>query len=353
MGANPSSSKKTVVDEELMRAYLTSAKIEYLRRYHQAVKNDVSFSDFKKLRTLGTGSFGRVLLVQFKQTNEFYALKIMDKQQIVKSKQVEHTVNEKRILAAVDFPFFIKLFFSFKNEDYLFLALEYVQGGEMFSHLRRKGRFNDSAACFYASQVVLAFEYLHHMEVIYRDLKPENILLDFRGYIKIADFGFAKHVKHRTYTLCGTPEYLAPEVIKSKGYTKAVDWWAFGVLIFEMIAGHPPFYADEPIQIYEKIVACNYRFTTSFNSDAKDLVRNLLQTDLTRRYGNLKNGTNDIKLHKWFSSVNWLSIFHRELPAPIIPPCKFPGDSSNFEWYKEEPLKHSSKDQYTNEFVDF
>ncbi|KAA3681207.1 protein kinase A [Paragonimus westermani] len=259
--------------------------------------NNASFSDFKKLRTLGTGSFGRVLLTQFKQTNEFYALKIMDKQQIVKSKQVEHTVNEKRILAAVDFPFFIKLFFSFK----------------------------------------------------------------------IADFGFAKHVKHRTYTLCGTPEYLAPEVIKSKGYTKAVDWWAFGVLIFEMLAGHPPFYADEPIQIYEKIVACSYRFTTPFNSDAKDLIRNLLQTDLTRRYGNLKNGTNDIKLHKWFSSVNWLAIFHRELfeteycscslslqlPAPIIPSCKFPGDASNFEWYKEEPLRHSSKDQYTNEFVDF
>ncbi|GAA48112.1 cAMP-dependent protein kinase catalytic subunit alpha, partial [Clonorchis sinensis] len=174
---------------------------------------------------------------------------------IVKLKQVEHILNEKRILAAVDFPFFIKLFYSFKNEHYLFLALEYVQGGEMFSHLRRRGRFSDSAAKFYASQVVLAFEYLHFMEVLYRDLKPENILLDQHGYIKIADFGFAKHVKHRTYTLCGTPEYLAPEIIKSKGYTKAVDWWAFGVLVYEMIAGHPPFFADEPIQIYEKIVA--------------------------------------------------------------------------------------------------
>ncbi|XP_018654710.1 serine/threonine kinase [Schistosoma mansoni] len=207
---------------------------------------------------------------------------------IIKLKQVQHTLNEKRILQAVDFPFLIRLEYSFKNEVYLFLGLEYVSGGEMFSYLRRKGRFSESAARFYSSQVILALEYLHYLDLIYRDLKPENILLDPVGYIKIADFGFVKHVKYRTYTLCGTPEYLAPEIIQSKGYTKAVDWWAAGVLIYEMVAGHPPFFADEPIEIYERIVI-------------------------------------------------------GKVTAPLIPNCKGPGDATNFERYREEPLKKKNK----------
>lgn len=353
MGANQSLRKSTMEDDDLTKTYLNDAKVQYFYRWATGESKRASLSDFKTIRTLGTGSFGRVLLVQLKETKAFFALKVMDKEKIVKLKQVDHILNEKRILAAVDFPFFIKLFYSFKNEHYLFLALEYVQGGEMFSHLRRRGRFSDSAAKFYASQVVLAFEYLHFMEVLYRDLKPENILLDQHGYIKIADFGFAKHVKHRTYTLCGTPEYLAPEIIKSKGYTKAVDWWAFGVLVYEMIAGHPPFFADEPIQIYERIVAGHYKFTPFFTAEAKDLVRNLLQADLTRRFGNLKNGTNDIKQHKWFSSVNWVATFKREVTAPIIPSCKSPGDSSNFDLYNEDPLKEGGPEKFAAEFANF
>ncbi|KAA0190548.1 cAMP-dependent protein kinase catalytic subunit alpha [Fasciolopsis buskii] len=168
-------------------------------------RSGAQFSDFKRLRTLGTGSFGRVLLVQHLKTKEFLALKVLEKQQvtsssqndslrkIVRSKQIEHCLNEKRILAAVDFPFFIKLSYSFKNEYYLFLALEYVQGGEMFYHLRKRGKFSEPAARFYASQVVLALEYLHFLDILYRDLKPENILLDSRGYIKVSfDVGFDK-----------------------------------------------------------------------------------------------------------------------------------------------------------------
>ncbi|THD23099.1 cAMP-dependent protein kinase catalytic subunit alpha [Fasciola hepatica] len=334
-------------------AYLAAAKEDFLHKYNSPQRAGAQFSDFKRLRTLGTGSFGRVLLVQHQKTKEFLALKVLEKQQIVRSKQIEHCINEKRILAAVNFPFFIKLSYSFKNEYYLFLALEYVQGGEMFYHLRKRGKFSESASRFYASQVVLALEYLHFLDILYRDLKPENILLDNRGYIKIADFGFVKYVPHRTYTLCGTPEYLAPEIIKSKGYNKAVDWWALGILIYEMIAGHPPFYADEPLQIYEKIVACTYKFPQHFGTDAKDLVRNLVQADLTRRYGNLKNGTNDIKNHRWFAPISWLTIFNREVQAPIIPPCRHPGDSSNFDVYKEEPFNEGKQDQYTLEFADF
>lgn len=223
----------------------------------------------------------------------------------------------------------------------------------MFTHLRRMGKFDESLAKFYAAQVVLALEYLHHCSLIYRDLKPENILIQNSGYIRMTDLGFCKMLDGRTWTLCGTPEYLAPEVILTKGYGKAVDWWSFGVLVYEMNAGYAPFYANDPMRIYEKIVAGKYKFAHHFGEELRDILKNILQVDLTRRYGNLKDGSMDIKRHSWFQSIDWLEIYHQKVRPSFIPHCGDSGDTSNFDDYDEVPLEISSFDQYSKEFENF
>jgi len=310
-------------------------------------KIGIKLEDFDLDRTIGTGSFGRVMIVNLKrERSKRYAMKMLKKENIVKMKQVEHTLNERKILSAIDFPFIVKLAYSFKDTSNLYMILEYVTGGEMFTHLRKTGRYSEENACFYASQIVLTFEYLHFLNIVYRDLKPENVLYDSNGYIKITDFGFAKIIKDRTWTLCGTPEYLAPEIILSRGYNKAVDWWALGVIIYEMTAGYPPFFAENPIQIYEKIVSGHLRFPSHFSVNLKDLLKNLLQVDLTKRVGNLKNGVTDVKQHKWFQNIDWMAIYEKKIKAPYLP-------KEEYELYDEEPLYISSTEKYAKEFADF
>ncbi|KAI9247325.1 camp-dependent protein kinase 9 [Sporodiniella umbellata] len=318
-------------------------------------KPGFGLKDFELQDTLGTGTFGRVFLTKLKPSNKYYAMKVLKKSEVVRLKQVEHLLSEKEILASIRFPFVVDLFCTFQDDTNLYMLLEYVVGGELFTHLRRAGRFTNDMTRFYASEIVLAIEYLHSKDIIYRDLKPENLLIDHQGHIKITDFGFAKKVEDRTWTLCGTPEYLAPEIIQSKGHGKAVDWWALGILIFEMLAGYPPFFDDNSYGIYEKILMGKVQFSSHFDILAKDLLKRLLVSDRSKRLGNLKGGSEDVKRHKWFRGVDWIGLLEKNVRAPIIPPYSHPGDTSNFEKYPDtfDGLSMTGDDPYKDLFSSF
>lgn len=319
-------------------------------------KGKYSLTDFHIMRTLGTGSFGRVHLVRSVHNGRYYAIKVLKKQQVVKMKQVEHTNDERRMLKLVEHPFLIRMWGTFQDSKNLFMVMDYIEGGELFSLLRKSQRFPNPVAKFYAAEVVLALEYLHSHDIIYRDLKPENILLDRNGHIKITDFGFAKEVATVTWTLCGTPDYIAPEVITSKPYNKTVDWWSLGVLIFEMLAGYTPFYDTTPMKTYEKILSGKIHFPSFFHPDVVDLLSRLITADLSSRLGNLVNGPADIRNHPWFSEVVWTKLLAKDIETPYEPPITAGvGDSSLFDHYPEEQGDYGSMDEdpYAHLFEDF
>mmetsp|Transcript_73428 Transcript_73428/g.153268 ORF Transcript_73428/g.153268 Transcript_73428/m.153268 type:complete len:348 (+) Transcript_73428:197-1240(+) len=291
--------------------------------------------DFEMLDTLGTGTFGRVRLCKQRSTGKHFALKVLKKSEVIRLKQVEHVMSEKKILCQLNHPFIVRLGGAFQDTTNLYMILELVIGGELFSHLRKAGRFSNETTRVYAAQIVLALHHLHEKGIVYRDLKPENLLLDERGYIKITDFGFAKEVQDRTWTLCGTPEYLAPEIIQSKGHGKAVDWWALGILVYEMLAGYPPFYDENPFGIYQKILLGKVEYPRHFDTQAKDLIRKLLQPDRSKRLGNLKGGADDVRKHKWFKGIEWDGLLRRQSPPPIVPELRHPADTRNFDSYPD------------------
>jgi serine/threonine protein kinase len=343
-----------------------------------------TLEDFNVLETLGTGTFGRVRLAQHRKTGTYFALKILKKHEVIRLKQVEHVLSERAILNEINHPFIVTMSAAFQDARNLYMTLEYVIGGELFSHLRKAGRFSNETTRFYTSQIILGLEHLHGFDIVYRDLKPENLLLDQQGYIKITDFGFAKKVEDRTWTLCGTPEYLAPEIIQSKGHGKAVDWWALGVLIYEMLSGYPPFYDENPFGIYQKILAGKCEYPKHMDPYAKDLIKKcvrqnavlctqrrfyyfdlrlflhfphafryrLLQPDRSKRFGNLKAGAADIREHKWFKGFDWQALVTRSMAAPIVPEVRSPGDTRNFDKYPDDdevappPLDPRSKELF-------
>jgi len=302
----------------------------------------LSLADFNVGVTLGTGSFGRVKFGTHKQAGSHWAIKMLKKSEVIRLQQVEHMISEKTILSSLDHPFIVQMAGTFQDPRYLYMVLEYVVGGEFFTHLRNAQRLENNNGKFYAAQVTLIFEYLHSQDFIYRDLKPENLLLDKTGYIKITDFGFAKRVAFKTYTLCGTPEYIAPEVLLNKGHGKGVDWWTLGILTYEMLVGQPPFVDDDPMGIYQQVLAGKVNFPRFIDRNAKSLIKKLLVADLTKRFGCLKGGATDIKNHKWYIGLDWAALFDKELVAPVIPTVQDEMDTSNFDPYpdslEEAPL---------------
>ncbi|KAI9483193.1 MAG: camp-dependent protein kinase 3 [Benjaminiella poitrasii] len=300
----------------------------------------LSLHDFEIKQTVGTGSSARVHLARSKINCKYYAIKAINKKDLVTKRQLEHVHNERAILNTVSHPFMVKLWGTFQTESHVFLVMDYIPGGELFRLIRKKKRFTEDEAKFYAAEVTLAIEYLHNLDIAYRDLKPENILIDHRGHIKLTDFGFAKKVTDMTWTVCGTPDYIAPEIIRSQGYTKAVDWWSLGILIFEMLTGHPPFTAKNPVDQYQKILECNITWPSYISPEAKDLLENLLKVKPSERYGNLKDGSNDIKNHLWFKGVDFEGLVARKITAPFIPQLKHEGDTRCFAYYEEPQLPY-------------
>jgi len=301
-----------------------------LARLHQ-----YKLEDFDMVKTIGTGTFARVCLCRERTSRDYFALKILAIHDVIRLKQVEHVKNEKNILKEINHPFLVDLAWNSKDKSFLYMLFPYVSGGELFSYLRSAGRFNSSTTFFYSAEIVSALDYLHSLSVVYRDLKPENLLLDRDGHLKITDFGFAKRISDRTWTLCGTPEYLAPEIIQSKGHNRAVDWWALGILVYEMLAGYPPFFDDNPFGIYEKILSGKIEWPRHVDPVAKDLIKKFLVQDRTKRLGNMKNGTEDVKRHRWFKSVDWEEVYYKQLKPPIIPKVSYEGDTRNFDDYPE------------------
>eukprot|EP00492_Amphilonche_elongata_P000386 TRINITY_DN1207_c0_g1_i1.p1 TRINITY_DN1207_c0_g1~~TRINITY_DN1207_c0_g1_i1.p1 ORF type:complete len:251 (+),score=19.43 TRINITY_DN1207_c0_g1_i1:532-1284(+) len=226
-------------------------------------------------------------------------------------------------------PFLVNLQATFKDKYRVYFLLDVCLGGELFTLLRKRRYFDEPASRFYAACVVEAFDYMHTQGIIYRDLKPENLVLDDKGYLKVTDFGFAKEVQDRTFTLCGTPDYLAPEIVTGQGHGRGVDWWTLGILIYEMLASFPPFFDDEPIETYKKIIKCRIKFPRYFSQESKELIKGLLRSKPVKRLGVLRGGARNIRKHSWYADFSWEQLNAFKMRPPIIPKVKGPDDIRN------------------------
>lgn len=332
---------------------LDALKKEFLSIYTNPPTSTRHLQDYDIVKTLGHGGYSTILLVRDKRTLEILTMKAVEKADIVHKNQVKQILCEKRILQSVQFPFTTTITAGFTDNVYVYFVMAFESGGELFSLIRKSRSLSETLSKFYAGQVILGLEYLHHCSVIHRDVKPENIFISREGYIKLGDYGFSKLIKSRTWTLCGTPEYIAPEIILSKGYSFAVDWWAMGVLIFEMICGYTPFFSNNKEKQYDKIISGIYKIPDGVNSACKALMKRLLVVEPTKRFGSLKAGVYDIKSAKWFSDIDWVALYQKKIKPPYIPEVQNLGDAENFPECEDVKLKNLSTCLFENEFTGF
>jgi len=296
-------------------------------------------------RTLGTGSFGRVKIATHTETGQVFALKMLQKEAIKVTRQEKNIMSERQLTAQLLHPFILHLYGTFQDTNCLYMLLEIVMGGELFRLLHGDGsaenRLSIKDTSFYAANVVSVYDYIHADSIVYRDLKPENILIAADGYLKVVDWGFAKTVVDKTYTTCGTPEYLAPELVQGTGHGKGVDYWALGILIFEMLVGRTPYVGNNPddtMAICRNIMNDEISYPSGFDADAKDLVESLCTREVLARLGCMHEGCDAVKHHTFFDGINWRELKAKELPAPWKPTIKDATDVSNFDdIYDDEP----------------
>ncbi|KAI1399820.1 Pkinase-domain-containing protein [Hypoxylon fuscum] len=311
-----------------------SGKLKIGVEYVENRAGKLKIEDFELLKVVGKGSFGKVMQVRKKDTSRIYALKTIRKAHIISRSEVAHTLAERSVLAQINNPFIVPLKFTFQSPEKLYFVLAFVNGGELFHHLQKEQRFDVNRARFYTAELLCALECLHGFNVIYRDLKPENILLDYQGHIALCDFGLCKldmKDEDRTNTFCGTPEYLAPELLMGKGYNKTVDWWTLGVLLYEMLTGLPPFYDENTNEMYRKILSEPLHFPSAdvVPPAAKDLLSKLLNRNPEERLG--ASGSAEIKAHPFFHAIDWRKLLQRKYEPTFKPSVADALDTANFD----------------------
>jgi serine/threonine protein kinase len=317
---------------------VVTGEIHLKLNFQKVEKKHYGPEDFEILKLIGKGTFGQVFQVRKRDTRRIYAMKVLSKKVIVQKKEVAHTLGERNILvrtAMADSAFIVGLKFSFQTPSDLYFVTDYMSGGELFWHLQREGRFQEGRAKFYIAELILALQHLHEHNIVYRDLKPENILLDANGHIALCDFGLSKAnltENATTNTFCGTTEYLAPEVLLDEhGYTKMVDFWSLGVLVFEMCCGWSPFYAEDTQQMYKNIAFGKVRFPRdALSTEGRNFVKGLLNRNPKHRLGATRDAE-ELKAHPFFADIDWDALGKKNVVPPFKPKLKGELDVSNFD----------------------
>ncbi|CAL0328353.1 unnamed protein product [Lupinus luteus] len=293
----------------------------------------VSIEDFDILKVVGQGAFAKVYQVRKKGTSQIYAMKVMRKDKIMEKNHAEYMKAERDILTKIEHPYVVQLRYSFQTKYRLYLVLDFVNGGHLFFQLYHQGLFREDLARIYAAEIVSAVSHLHSNGIMHRDLKPENILMDADGHVMLTDFGLAKRFEEstRSNSMCGTVEYMAPEIILGKGHDKAADWWSVGILLFEMLTGKPPFFGGNREKIQQKIVKDRIKLPAFLSSEAHSLLKGLLQKEACKRLGSGTKGIEEIKGHKWFKPINWNKLDAREIQPSFRPEVAGTQCVANFE----------------------
>ncbi|CAG9326813.1 unnamed protein product [Blepharisma stoltei] len=302
---------------------------ELVAIFSEQTNGSVSCSDFHPIKVIGKGGFSTVSEVRKKDTGELFAVKTIDKEFIKREGKITQILTEKDIMSRISHPFIVKMHWAFQTKNNLHLVLDFCPGGELFFHLHNLGRFTEDQAKFYFGEILLGLEYLHDNGIIYRDLKPENILLDIDGHIKLTDFGLSKQRirrRHKTYSFCGSPEYMSPEMLNNKGHTHAVDFYSLGALLYEMLTGLSPFYDSNKTRMFWKILNEDLPLPNFLSKSAKSLLKGLMEKNPEDRLG-FKNGFDDVKEHPWCSKIQWDKLLNKKKLPPFLPSVR----ASNFD----------------------